>query len=155
MNVWSRGMETNSMLSIKINKAKISFSVLTNYVVSTNQQVKTANDASIDKQLIYVPMYSGNAKIGIEYKGFAFSYRHNYTGYRYTSTDNTQYLPPFYLGSFYLSYKMQHKNAVVNIFIQANNVWNEEYQVMLNRAMPQQNFNAGISFEFNKPNNNH
>lgn len=153
MNVWSRGMETNSTLSIKINKAKISFSVLTNYVVSTNQQAKSANDASIDKQLIYVPMYSGHAKISLEYKGFAFSYRHNYTGYRYTSTDDTQYLLPFYLGSFYLSYKMQLKNSIANVFIQANNVWNEQYQVMLNRAMPQQNFNAGISFEFNKPNN--
>ncbi len=155
MNVWSRGMETNSTLSIKINKAKISFSILTNYVVSTNQQAKSTNDASIDKQLIYVPMYSGNGKISIEYKGVVFSYRHNYTGYRYTSTDNTQYLPPFYLGSFYLSYKMQLKNSTATIFLQANNIWNEQYQVMLNRAMPQQNFNAGISFEFNKPNNNH
>lgn len=155
MNVWSRGMETNSTLSIRINKVKIGFSVLTNYVVSTNQKAKTANDASIGKQLIYVPMYIGNAKISIECKGLAFSYRHNYTGYRYTSTDNTQYLSPYYLGSFYLSHKMQLKNLTANIFLQANNVWNEQYQVILNRAMPPQNFSAGISFEFNKPNKNH
>ncbi len=153
MNVWSRGMETNSMLAVKFNKAKISFSVLTNYVVSTNQRAKSANDASVDKQLIYVPMYSGHAKISIEYKGFVMAYRHNYTGYRYTTTDNTQSLPPFYLGSFYLSYKMKLNNSTGNIFFQANNVWNEPYQVILNRAMPQQNFNSGISFEFNKPNN--
>lgn len=152
MSVWSRGMETNTTLSIKINKAKLIFSVLTNYVVSTNQQVKTENDASIDKQLIYVPMYSGMAKASLEFRGFTFSYRHNYTGYRYTSNDNTQFLNPFDLGSLYASYNLQIKNYAVDIFLQANNIWKEEYQVLLNRAMPLQNFNAGISFQFNKPN---
>ncbi len=154
MSVWSRGMETNSTLAVKLNNFKISISVLTNYVVSTNQQAKSANDASVGKQLIYVPMYSGHAKLSIEYKQLSFSYRHNYTGYRYTSTDNTEYLKPFYLGSLYVSYKTRIKNVATVFYVQVNNIWNEEYQVMLSRAMPQQNFNAGISIEFNKPNNN-
>lgn len=154
MNVWSRGVETNSTLSIKVHKAKISISLLSNYVVSTNEKAKTANDASIDKQLIYVPMYSGHAKVSIEYKKIAFSYRHNYTGYRYTSTDNTQYLSPFYLGALYVSYKKTFTNSTANFFIQMNNIWNEQYQLVLTRAMPLRNWNAGISFKINKPNNN-
>lgn len=154
MNVWSRGMETNSTLLIQLNKTKISFSVLSNYVVSTNQQTKSTNDASFDKQLIYVPMYSGHAKIAIGYKSLTFSYRHNYTGYRYTSTDNRQYLPPFYLGAAYLSYRKQFKNSTADFFVQINNLWDEQYQVVLTRAMPERNFNVGVSFEINKPNNN-
>lgn len=151
-SVWSRGMETNSTLIFKVNKVKFSFTVLSNYVVSTNEQSKSVNDVSKGKQLIYVPMYSGMAKLNIEYKNFVFTYRSNYTGYRYTSTDNTQYLKPYKLGSVNISYKLKVKNSWLNIFFQANNIWNEQYQVVMNRAMPAQNFNTGISFQFNKPN---
>lgn len=97
-------------------------------------------------------MYSGMAKLNIEYKNFVFTYRSNYTGYRYTSTDNTQYLKPYKLGSVNVSYKLKVRNSWANIFFQANNIWNEQYQIIMNRAMPAQNFNAGISFQFNKPN---
>lgn len=152
MSVWSRGMETNSTLFIKMNKVKFSITVLSNYVVSTNEQSKSVNDVSTGMQLIYVPMYSGMAKLNIKYKNFVFTYRSNYTGYRYTSTDNTQYLKPYKLGSVNVSYKLKVKNNWANIFFQANNIWNEQYQIIMNRAMPAQNFNAGISFQFNKPN---
>ena len=125
---------------------------MTNYVLSTNQESKSANDASIGKQLIYVPIYSGHAKMNVGYKKWIFSYRHNYTGYRYISTDHSQYLLPYYLGSAYISYKIELRNAIANFFVQANNIWNTRYQVVATRAMPQQNYNIGISFEFNKPN---
>ena len=151
-DVWSRGIETNNTFSIKIRKAKISFSMLKSYVVSTNEQLTSGNDASKGKQLIYVPMYSGMAKVSLEYHDFILSYRHNYTGYRYTAADNTQFLNPYDLGSAYVSCKIPMKNTSANFFFQANNIWNKEYQVLLNRAMPQQNFTAGISFEFNQPN---
>lgn len=152
LNVRSRGMETHSTISARINKVHLSLSVLTNYVVSTNQLPKTENDDSFDKQLIYVPMYSGHAKINLAYWNFTFSYRHSYTGYRYTSTDNTQYLVPFNLGSVYGSYKFIFKNSQASVFLQINNLWGLHYQVILNRAMPQRNINAGISLDFNKPN---
>lgn len=153
MNVWSRGMETNSSLAINIKKWKITLGVLTNYVLSTNQKAKTENDNSVGKQLIYTPMYSGMAKISIEYKGVLLSYRHNYVGYRFTSTDNTQYLTPYDLGSVYLSYNIKLGNASAGIFFQANNIWNKQYQTISNRAMPGINFNGGIALHFNKPNN--
>lgn len=150
MDVWSRGMETNNSLTVKKGKAKIVLAVLTNYVLSENRTSKTENDASLNKQLIYTPMYSGMAKISIEYKSMTLSYRHNYVGYRYTSTDNTQYLEPYELGSIYFSYHASIKNYNMNIFLQAYNIWNERYQILSNRAMPGVNFNGGISLQFNQ-----
>ncbi|MBK7854768.1 MAG: hypothetical protein IPJ79_07540 [Bacteroidetes bacterium] len=97
-------------------------------------------------------MYSGLAKATIEFKRLAISYRHNYTGYRYTSTDNTQYLTPYDLGSANISYRIKRKNSSASAYFQINNIWNKEYQLLLNRAMPLQNFETGISFSFNNPN---
>lgn len=152
MSVWSRGMETNSSLSITTGKAIITVTALTEYVFSTNTKSKTENDNSVGKQLIYVPMYSGMAKATVRYKKFQLVYRHNYVGYRYTSTDNTQYLLPYDLGSLYFSYDLKFSNTVTGIFFRADNIWNEQYQVISNRAMPGINFNGGISIQFHKPN---
>lgn len=154
MEVWSRGTETKSEISVQVSKLKFRLGVMTNYVVSTNQKVKTENDASVDKQLIYVPMYSGSGKFSVEYKNLAVTYRQTYTGYRYTSTDNTEYLEPYSIGSIYASYKYSFKNYSANIFAQVNNLFNENYQVLLNRAMPLRNYQAGISIQFNQPNKN-
>ncbi|MBK6611802.1 MAG: TonB-dependent receptor [Sphingobacteriales bacterium] len=150
MNVWSRGIETNNSLAITSGKTKITFAVLTNYVQSTNRTAKTENDNSVNRQLIYTPMYSGMAKLSVAYKNLQITYRHNYIGYRYTSTDNTQYLTPYDLGSAYISYKLKFKSTSADIFFQANNIWNEQYQVLSNRAMPSVNINGGISIQFNK-----
>ncbi len=153
MQVWSRGMETNNTFAYNHKKFRVALTLLTNYVLSENQQAKTQNDASIGRQLIYTPMYSGVAKVAVTYQTFIISYRHNYTGYRYTSTDNTQYLKPFDLGAIQASYRVQFKSYPGRIFFEINNIWNEEYQIMSNRPMPGINFLGGISFQFNKPNN--
>ncbi len=151
-SVWSRGIETNNKLIVHNGKTKISIAVITNYVLSTNNKTRYENDEALNKQLIYTPMYSGLAKATIEFKRLAISYRHNYTGYRYTSTDNTQYLTPYDLGSANISYRIKRKNSSASAYFQINNIWNKEYQLLLNRAMPLQNFETGISFSFNNPN---
>ena len=152
MEVWSRGMETKTELSFKFNKIKFTTALRTNYVVSTNELAKTENDASVDKQLIYVPMYSGNAKFSIQYKNLVMAYQQNYTGYRYTSTDNSEFLNPFWLTNLYAAYKIIYKSYALNVFAQVNNLFNTPYQVLLNRAMPLRNYQAGISIQFNNPN---
>lgn len=152
MSVHSRGMETNSSLSFAVRKSKITIQAATGYAPSTNSRSKTANDNSIGKQLVYTPMYSGMAKITFEHAGFSTSYRHNYIGYRYTSTDNAQFLTPYDLGALFLNYAFDFRGNHAGLFFEINNLWDAEYQVLSNRAMPGINFNGGIHLHFNKPN---
>lgn len=154
MKVWSRGMETRSELEFRLNKIKIRIGVLTNYVLSTSEQATSENDASVGKQLIYVPKYSGNGKVSVEYKGFIIAFNQNYMGYRFTSTDNTEYLVPYTLSNIYGSYRLHLKQYSLDLFIQANNIFNEQYQIIANQAMPLVNYLTGISVQFNNPNNN-
>jgi len=155
MEVWSRGVETRTELNFLLSKIQFTVSVRTNYVVSTNQKAKTENDASVDKQLIYVPMYSGLGKFSVSYKNIIVSYQQNYTGYRYTSTDNSEYLEPYWLANIYAAYQMDFKKCAFHVFVQVNNLFNEQYQVLLNRAMPLINYQTGFSIQFNKQNNSH
>jgi len=153
MEVWSRGVETKSELFYKQKEFKLKLGVMTNYVVSTNEKAKTANDASVGKQLIYVPMYSGHGKITIGYKKLLFSFHQSYTGYRYTATDNSAFLKPYMLSNVHAAYNISRKKHSIDLSAQVNNLFNEQYQVMLNRAMPLRNFRLGITVQFNHANN--
>ncbi|MBS1570181.1 MAG: TonB-dependent receptor, partial [Bacteroidetes bacterium] len=55
MNVWSRGLEMRGGTGWRMRNTAVRLDLMTNYVVSTNQTAKTRNDASVGKQLIYVP----------------------------------------------------------------------------------------------------
>jgi iron complex outermembrane receptor protein len=150
MQVWSRGMETRSELRFTAQKFSVKINVMTNYVLSTNEKIKLENDASLHKLLIYTPMYSGHAKITLQYKKFSLSYLHKYVGYRYTSADNTEFLTPYNLANVYAAYQLKLKNYDINFFAEANNIFNQQYQVLLNRAMPLVNYQAGFSIQFHQ-----
>jgi len=154
MEVWSRGFETQSDISCHINDFQLRISLLTNYVLSGNQKLRSPNDNSIDKQLIYVPMYSGYAKLDATFKKWQLIYRQNYTGYRYLTSDNSQYLEPYMLSSASLAYTVYLKNATVHFFGQCYNLFNTVYQTVALRPMPLRHFSFGTSISFNKPNIN-
>jgi len=149
LSVWSRGLETQSSITYNRKKINIQLNISTSYVLSTNEKSKSSNDNSVEKQLIYVPMYSGNARLKVAYESFSITYRHHYTGYRYTATDLSEYLTPYQTGAFSLNYSKNIKQNQLNFFVQVDNIWNQRYQVMPYRPMPQRNFNIGFSINFN------
>ncbi len=149
LKVWSRGIETSSKLQVQRSKLKCGISVMTNYVLSTNMQASTEGDASVGRQLIYVPMYSGHAKLSLEFKGFLLSYTHSYTGYRYTASDNTQYLVPYSIANIYCSKNFTFKGNRFSLFAQVDNLFNQQYQVVLSRPMPLRYYNAGLTILLN------
>jgi iron complex outermembrane receptor protein len=153
MNVWSRGVELRGELAWRMGGATMKLAAMTNYVVSTNQTAKTVNDASVDKQLIYVPIYSGHGKLSVRYKGLLATAGVNYTGYRYTSTDNREYLDPYVLVNASVSYRMSScKKYIADLMLQGFNLFDADYQVMLGRPMPLRNFQIGLSVRFNQAN---
>ena len=148
--VWNRGIETNSSISLKKREISFNFSLKTAYNLSTNIDIYNINDASLGKQLIYVPHYKFIFKSQIAYRNIRITYIHNYTGYRYTSRDNLYYLPAFNLGRLFLSWDLKFKKYPTKIFYKINNLYNTNYQLVINRPMPLINNEIGISFKINK-----
>ena len=148
--VWNRGIETNSSISYKKKGISFNFSLKTAYNLSTNIDIYNINDASLGKQLIYVPHYKFIFKSQIAYRNIRITYIHNYTGYRYTSRDNLYYLPAFNLGRLFLSWDLKFKKYPTKIFYKINNLYNTNYQLVINRPMPLINNEIGISFKINK-----
>lgn len=153
MRVWSRGVETDSEIAWKTGTTTLKIGVLTNHVVSTNQVAKSHYDDSVDRQLIYVPLYSGNARLSIVRARGSITLSTTYTGYRYTSTDNRDHMDPYWLLNASASLRVLHRaHWQADVFIHANNLLDTEYEIMLSRPMPLRNYQAGISFHFDRPN---
>ncbi len=148
MHVWSRGAETNTSYQYNGKRLKLFSNFKTSYVLSENTASALNSDASINKQLIYVPLYTGQFNYGITYKSATIMLNHTYTGYRYTSSDHSQYLLPYFLHNINVGYKIDFKKVNIEFQFQINNLLNNKYQVLAARPMPGINYKGGIVFNF-------
>ena len=148
LHVWSRGIETNTEVAYKSKTFKTTLNVLTNYILSSSLP-----DNNQHLQMPYVPMYSGSAILSIEYKKFLLRGAYTYTGYRYLSTDNYSYLTPYSLVDIRIARTFACKNFILNIFAEANNLLNKNYQSITQYGMPLRNYRAGLIIQYHKPNN--
>jgi iron complex outermembrane receptor protein len=150
MEVWSRGMETNWTLSFTNKNFSVLTGVGTNYTLAASMKPLSENDQSVDQQLMYVPMYSGNGNILICYKQFEFNYTLTYTGYRYISTDRYSYLNPYWLHSSFVSYAIEERNnMIIRLNGSLDNITNTTYQIVQGRPMPLRGFRIGASITCN------
>jgi hypothetical protein len=72
-----------------------------------------------------------------------------HTGLRYTSSDNLHALPAFNLFNVIVGKDVEVDKYQMNIYLRWNNVFNNEYQVMLWRPMPMSSVQLGIQFSIN------
>jgi len=142
--VHSRGIETENNISYTTGKWKIRIGVNTAYVLATTVSSYIFNDGSIGMQIPYTPRYNGQLNAGFTYKLFTFNYNHTYTGYRFITTDESEYLLPYQTGNVQLMVNTVISRHNVRFTCQCNNIWNEKYQVVAYRPMPGINWLAGF-----------
>ncbi|MCB9179406.1 MAG: TonB-dependent receptor [Flavobacteriales bacterium] len=149
MRVWSRGVEARVTAKWTGGRTRYAATLRTNHVVSTNQQARTPDDASVDRQLIYVPMYSGQLRVGMERGRASATLAGTYTGYRYTSTDNRSFLVPFTLWNAWFTYVLKvGERGDLLLDLRGDNLLAAEYQVIADRPMPGRVYRAGITYQF-------
>lgn len=147
--VHSRGVETDNKLAFNIKKWKLHIGVNTAYVLSTTVSSYIAGDGSISKQIPYSPRYNGQANIGFSYKALYVNYNHTYTGYRFITVDESQWLMPYNTGNVQLLYTLPFKAHSLQFTAQCNNIWNRQYQVVNARPMPAINWLFGLRLNIN------
>jgi len=145
--VHSRGLETENKLQWSVNDHwQVHVGLNTSYIIATTQSSYITNDNSINKQIPYTPRYNGQLNIGFSYRHLYFNYNHTYTGYRFITTDESEYILPYNTGNLQLMYDTQVSHYPLSISVQCNNVWSQQYQVVAYRPMPGINWLAGVKF---------
>lgn len=144
--VWSRGMEQRlNILCVKKNfelQIKEGF----DYTLSTNES-ETPSLFEKGEQLIYTPKYQFFGSLGLAYKGFRFQYRHQFVGKTKSINED---LEAYHIGNINLAKDFEKGAFFAQIFLEINNVWDEQYRVVERRPMPGRNFRLGLNFVFTK-----
>jgi iron complex outermembrane receptor protein len=71
-----------------------------------------------------------------------------YTGIRFVSSDNSTFLPGFFLLNASFSQELNFLKHEASFYIQINNILNANYQVIAWRPMPLRSFMMGLNFTF-------
>lgn len=145
--VWSRGTETNWKLSYKKNKFRTGFSLMSAYVLSTVAADKQENGNTLNKQLVYTPRYTVNGTFFVGYDKAELVFYHQYCGYRFITTDNTQWLNPYQVSSLRANYTCDLKKIKIICYAACNNLFNVNYTVLSGRPMPLRNFEFGLTLQ--------
>jgi iron complex outermembrane receptor protein len=151
--VLSRGLEFGINASILLGKTSLDLNGTYNYCRSTYEKQLTPDDASLGKQLIYTPVNTANTSLRISRKNFYFSYIFNYIGRRYTGKDNLTYMPGYNLSNIFFGKNIHMNKFVLSLQLEINNLFDLDYQSVVNRPMPGRNFALTIRGNFTDKSN--
>ena len=134
--VHSRGLETDNKAEYLLGSCKLHFALKSAYIISTSEASYLPNDGSKGKQIPYVPRYNGQLNLGFSLSGWFFNYNHTYTGYRFVTIDESQFLEPYHTGNVQLMYTFSKAVYTIRAAAQVQNIWDARYEVISARPMP-------------------
>lgn len=151
LKVYSRGTETSN--SIVYLKKDFLFKLFahTAYVLSTPLKSVSPNDAAIGRQLIYTPRYNYGAGFSLVFHDFSMLCNYNYTGYRFTSSDNSSWLNPYHLTNVKFSYLLKYKTSDISSAFHINNLFNTNYRVIAGSPMPLRYYEISLTIRYKQP----
>lgn len=106
-------------------------------------------DASVGKQLPYVPEYTSSLTAMLSWRRWAVSYKLCYYSKRYTMSSNEDAisgsLPDYVMSNVDLERKLSFRPADLSVKLSVNNLFNSTYQSIMGRPMPGLNFELFLS----------
>lgn len=101
------------------------------------------------KQIAYIPRHSGSVAASAFYKRFTLNYSFIYVGARYQNSSNipVNYVQPWYTHDASISYLQPIGKTGVKATLEVNNIFNQQYEVIVNYPMPGTNFKLILQFD--------
>ncbi|MBI3235132.1 MAG: TonB-dependent receptor [Bacteroidetes bacterium] len=110
------------------------------YTLRFNYSYNLSTNKNTEKQLIYTPFNIINLSALVKYKDWVFTANMHYTGFRFTSTDNLNWMPAYQLTNVSVQRAVKIKRINYTFSLLANNIFNTSYQTVENFAMPGRSF---------------
>ena len=119
--------------------------LVTGRVQYTWQQARDVTDPSdsyYQHQIPYIPWHSGSAIVNIQYGDWDLNYSFIYAGERYNQQENIKYnyMQPWYTSDISLARNFQFTGIKLRVLLEVNNVFSQDYDVILNYPMPKRNY---------------
>lgn len=132
--VQSTGIE--AALKIKAQWDKIGLISNTFYNYTHSVYIDKSKPSVHKNQLRYTPYHTLKNYLNINYSGYNIGVSSQYTGKRYTNTNNSTELPGYFVADLSAQKQIQLQNTNINLKFTIKNVFNEKYQVIAYYPMP-------------------
>lgn len=128
---------------------EIDFTTKLQYTYQEAIDVTNPADNYYGHQIPYIPWHSGSAIVMLDWKGWHFNYSFIYTGERYNQQENIRYnhTQPWYTSDITLMKSFKINKVNLKATAEVNNLFSQDYDVILNYPMPKRNYRFGIVIE--------
>ena len=142
------GVELSTLTEAEIWRG-LSLSLRLQYTYQEAIDVTNPADNYYRDQIPYIPWHSGSAVVGMSFKGFSLNYSFIYVGERYNQQENIRYnhTQPWYTNDMSLGYAFHVKEVGMRINLDVNNLFSQDYDVILNYPMPKRNYKMTLTVE--------
>lgn len=149
--VSSQGFDGSFEISHSIGSVRFSHIFSGTYAKSTSTDPMFSGDKSVNKQLIYIPLWSAFAKeeIGFFKNKLAVAMLGKYFSERFTTADNSRSLDPYFLVDVEMTGNVDIENINLSVFAAARNIFDVQYELQAAHPMPGIYFETGIKFNIN------
>lgn len=112
--------------------------------------VTDSADTYYRDQIPYIPWHSGSAVLSLFYKGWGLNYSFIYTGERYNQQENIprNHTQPWYTSDLSVQKSFAIRTRTLKLTAEINNLFGQDYDVVLNYPMPKTNCRFVTSFNF-------
>lgn len=116
------------------------------YTYQDARDVTDPNTSYYKDQIPYIPWHSGSAILGLSWREWDLSYSFIYSGERYSQQENILYnhLQPWYTHDMSVVYHARRWSARLDV----NNIFSQDYDVILNYPMPKRNYMLTLEYNF-------
>jgi iron complex outermembrane receptor protein len=149
-SVNTSGIETSVSFNYSINKVSSILNLGYTYTDARTTGSDIPNDESTGKQLIYVPGNQATASFRFSYLDFYALWISGYTGRRYTTSDNSAWLPGYFLNSVSSGYSFHNKANIFRVSLSVENIFNISYETIAFYPQPGRSYSLRLLIQFNK-----
>ena len=116
------------------------------YTYQDARDVTDPNTSYYKDQIPYIPWHSGAAILGLSWRELDLAYSFIYSGERYSQQENILYnhLQPWYTHDMSVVYHARRWSARLDV----NNIFSQDYDVILNYPMPKRNYMLTLEYNF-------
>ena len=127
----------------------IDFTAKFQYTYQEAIDVTNPADNYYRHQIPYIPWHSGSAILMLDWKGWHLNYSFIYTGERYNQQENIRYnhTQPWYTSDISLMKSFKIGKVDFKATAEVNNLFSQDYDVILNYPMPKRNYRFGLVVE--------
>lgn len=120
-----------------------------NYTYQKARDFTDRADSYYGDQIPYIPLHSGSVAARLSWRGWDLNYSFIYTGERYNAQENIpqNYEQPWYTHDASLVWNFPLKKVQCRAALEVNNIFNQDYEVILNYPMPGRNYK--LTFKIN------